>query len=323
MAMNRRQFSTFVAATLSGCRLARGDEGATSLPNVETPTTGGLYFWNDIEFFRDWRIQRHGLTGHCRLLDEADHRLAWGALEACREKLAEIRTAKQLPPMSGEAVILMHGLNRNRRHMRDFGEYLQRHNLQVFNTGYASHCGGVDDHAQQLANVIKHLEGIEKIHFVAHSLGNLVIRRWIKLNSELPTPDERLGRIVMIGPPNKAPVMAKILGPLDFNNAITGQSGADLGRDWKKLEPNLATPEGEFGIIAGGKGDGEGWNPLIHGDDDVTVGVDETKLAGAADFRVVPVIHPNMPYDDRVQSLTRAFLQRGRFGSEAERQRIG
>ena len=59
----------------------------------------------------------------------------------------------------------------------------------------------------------------------------------------------------------------------------------------REISRIVATPSCEFAIIAGGQGNGEGLNPLITGDDDLVVGVDETKLSGARDFAVVQVFH--------------------------------
>lgn len=293
------------------------------LSRLTQQTTGGLQFWGDVAFFHQWRIQCNAFTGHFRLLDESNVRRAWGTLEACQTELAEIRRREGLPAMEGEAVLLLHGLGGSRKQMRDLEEFLtETGGYQVFVVGYPSTRGGVDRHAEQLARVMNSLEGIERVHFVAHSLGNLVIRRWMANNTdpETGTPiDARVGRVVMLGPPNQRPRLASYLEPIDPYNAIAGRAGRELNDDWGQLEPTLAIPRREFGIIAGGKGDGEGWNPLIPGDDDFTVGVAETKLAGACDFRVVQVTHRSMPSNPTVQTLSLAFLQNGRFGNEEER----
>ena len=52
---------------------AEADPGAksktkSSSPTRGTPTLGGWVFWTDLLLYDDWRIQRHALTGHCRLL---------------------------------------------------------------------------------------------------------------------------------------------------------------------------------------------------------------------------------------------------------------
>ncbi|MBC8242728.1 MAG: hypothetical protein H8E30_19990 [Alphaproteobacteria bacterium] len=68
-----------------------------------------------------------------------------------------------------------------------------------------------------------------------------------------------------------------------------------------------------FGIIAGGKGNGEGYNPLLPGDDDGTVAVSETMLTGARDFIVVPAIHAQISNDPKTIEATLNFLNSGCF----------
>lgn len=296
------------------------------MPNWKTPTNGGWQLWADVAFFGAWRVQRNALTGHHRLLDGADVRHAWGSRNACEQELSRIAAREPLAPVEGEAVVVLHGLSGGRWQMRPLCEHLsEAGGYRVFNVGYPSTRAGVDDHAEQLASVMESLEGIERVHFVAHSLGNLVIRRWMQCNTDPATGepiDARVGRFVMLGPPNHQPRMATYLEPIDPQNALAGAAGRQLNGDWERLEEDLATPRCEFGIVAGGKGNGQGWNPLIPGDDDLVVGVEEAKLAGAADFRVTQVIHRFMPADPTVQRLTLAFLQNGRFGSEEERVRV-
>ena len=74
--------------------------------------------------------------------------------------------------------------------------------------------------------------------------------------------------------------------------------------------------------MAGGKGDNNGYNPLIPGDDDAVVTVESTKLPGARDFRVLPVLHTFFMDDKRAQELTLHFLNHGHFESEGKRQPI-
>ena len=77
-----------------------------------------------------------------------------------------------------------------------------------------------------------------------------------------------------------------------------------------------------FGIVAGGRGKGGANNPLLSGDDDFVVTVDETRLPGAADFLVVPVLHTFFMDDPTVRECTLRFLQHGHFVSEDRRQPI-
>jgi len=195
--------------------------------------------------------------------------------------------------------------------------------------GYASTRGSLDDHARSLASVVDGLDGIDEIHFVCHSLGNLVVRRYLG-EALQPNPrwkvDARIKRMVMLGPPNNGAESARMVANLVDNDElvklIAGPSAWQLARDWEETQKLLAIPTFEFGILSGGAADGHGLNPLLAGDDDLLVRVEETRLAGAADFRIVHVRHSNMAHDPLVQQYVRTFLEHGYFTSAAERQPI-
>src|SRR5688500_7112600 len=57
---------------------AETDAAAGAPPNWQLPTFGGLQYWADEFIHRRYRIQRHASTGHCRLLNGDEERLAWG-----------------------------------------------------------------------------------------------------------------------------------------------------------------------------------------------------------------------------------------------------
>lgn len=301
-------------------------ESTAPAPTKGTPTLGGLFFWTDYLLFHDWRIQRNALTGHYRLLDGKNRRLASGRFERCRETLDQIKRQRRLAPMSGRAVILLHGLGKPRHDMAGMGRYLKKTGrYTALNFTYASTRGSVAEHAAALAQVIGHLEGIDQIDFVAHSLGNLVIRQYFHDQTDDETgrrPDTRIRRIVMLGPPNGGAQLARRFGDNGLFRFFAGASGEGLASKWDELQRQLATPSCEFGIIAGGKIAGSNGNPLIRGDDDLVVRVEETRLPGARDFIVLPVIHTTMMNDTKVQEYTARFLEHGYFVSEDQRNPI-
>ena len=88
------------------------------------------------------------------------------------------------------------------------------------------------------------------------------------------------------------------------------------------MQERLAIPQCEFGIIAGGRGDERGFNPLLTGDDDGVVTVSSTRLAGAADFLVLPVSHTFLMRNRQVLDCTLRFLEHGFFLSADKRQPI-
>lgn len=291
-----------------------------------SPTLGGKQFWTDELVFHDWRIQRHAYSGHCRLLDAENYRRMWGDFATCRAKLEQCAREENLPPLKSKVVIVLHGICRSRASMSEICEYVQQHSdYEVLNVSYASTRADLASHAAALARVIENLEGVEEIDFVAHSLGNLVIRHYLGDQTNKETgrkPDPRIKRIVMLGPPNNGANLATTFRSNKLFGMIFGKSGKQLATDWDNLQQRLATPQCQFGIIAGGLGDDDGNNPLIDGDDDLIVSVAETRLPGASDFLVLPMTHRMLITDPQVHEYLLRFLQHGYFVSADQRQPI-
>jgi hypothetical protein len=292
--------------------------------NLPSATLGGTQFWSDELVYADWRIQRSALTGHYRLLDDRDYRRAWGTFEQCQAEFDRLRKELALPKLSGRAVITLHGLGRSRDSMNLLGSRLSAAgDITWINVSYASSRRSLDDHAASLARVLAGLEGIERIDFVCHSLGNLVVRRYLgEAQQDEPRwrTDPRIKRMVMIGPPNNGAQLARIFKDNEFYGLVTGPSGKQLAASWDKTEATLAIPEFEFGIIAGGTGLANGANPIVPGDDDLVVGIEETKLPGAHDFLIVPSLHGRMLRSATVAAHVERFLREGHFRSAEERE---
>ncbi|MFN0021124.1 MAG: esterase/lipase family protein [Pirellulaceae bacterium] len=286
--------------------------------NFPTSTLGGAQFWSDELVFHRWRIQLNVFTGHYRLLDENDYRRAWGTFEQCKTKLDAIRREKELPPMKGTAVVTLHGLIRSREMMTGIGEFLEQEgDMTWINVSYASTRRSIDDHAASLAKIIDNLEGIDKIHFVCHSLGNLVVRRYLGEATQLNPKwkvDSRIKRFVMLGPPNNGAHMAELFKDNKLFGLLMGPSGKQIAT-WSEVEKRMGTGKCEFAIIAGSL-TGVLTNPLVSGSDDLIVGVEETKLAGARDFLGVPLNHGNLMDDPYVRKKALSFLKNGYFIAE-------
>ena len=52
-----------------------------TLPNIPFPTLGGKVFWNTLAEKNGWKVQKNMFTGHCRLLDPKNVRMAWACSE--------------------------------------------------------------------------------------------------------------------------------------------------------------------------------------------------------------------------------------------------
>ena len=204
-------------------------------------------------------------------------------------------------------------------------DYLHKHgDFTPINFQYASTRQNIGEHAAALKSVVEGLgPHVTEINFVGHSLGNIVVRRYLGDNTDPQTGrqgDPRIKRMVMLGPPNQGSRMARILKTSFLFQTIAGVSGSELSQSWDKLEPTLATPAFEFGIIAGGQESREDFsNFVLKGKDDFTVSVEEAKLAGANDFLVRPLFHSTMMQEPEVLRASLNFLQNGWFVSRQTR----
>lgn len=288
--------------------------------NWKVATLGGTQYWTDVHVYGDWRIQHNSYWGHHRLIDDKNVRQAWGTKKACQTELdARIKNGK-VKAYSGKVVIVLHGLCRSWKSMNPMAEHLKSSGYQVINFRYASSREEVAVHASRLRSVINGLpSGVTEINFVAHSLGNIVIRHYVAdcNQSKSMDVDPRINRMVMLGPPNQGSRMARLLKNSVAFKLVTGASGAQLSTGFKELEKDLATPAFQFGIVAGNRGDEDSpWgNILLPGPDDFTVSTQETMLAGATDFLVRPLLHTTMMNQEEVLESTTRFLESGHFVS--------
>jgi len=298
------------ALTLNICLSAPRLHADDSLPLVNIPmkTLGGRQLWGDVLFFHDWRIQQNILDGHYRLLDGDDVRHAWGDYNDCCDQLKKIRREEGLRPMSGKAVILVHGIIRSSKSFDPMKERLQASGYQVFGFDYPSTRVDIPTSAQYLRRCIDSLDGVEEINFVAHSMGGLVVRA--SLTDE---PDPRIRRMVMLGVPNRGARMASLLQKNFFYRTLYGPAGQQLVADGEGegLIAQLPTPDFDFALISGARGTPNGYNPLVPGDDDGTVALESTRLPGAHDFMTVRILHSVLMDDETVIESTDRFLRTG------------
>lgn len=288
--------------------------------NWSMRTLGGRQFWTDYVIQSKWRIQQNIYTKHFRLLSPRDTRVAAGNYSHCWAELQKNLTDGDTRPSTTRAVVVLHGLARSRSSMESMANYLEEHtDALVVNYGYASTRASLSDHAHALNHMLSHLQGIEETSFVCHSLGNLVVRRM--LDEYEPPSSMHFSRMVMLGPPNLGAQLARRFRKNILLNLVWGPSGKQLAKTWDETEPHLATPYFEFGVLAGG-GDGKLSNPLVQGEDDLIVSVEETRLPGANDYRRVNAYHTWIMSDETVQELTLNFLNHGYFESEGTRDPI-
>ncbi len=163
--------------------------------------------------------------------------------------------------------------------------------------------------AKITARLQRFVESLEapRVHFVGHSLGGLVIYRFLE-----QFPDQPPGRAVFLGTPSVASRVAEQASQIRVVASLMGQPVAD-----ELLQPQerrWTMDDRQLGIIAGTHAIGVG-QILAHfeEDSDGTVAVSETRLPGATDHLALPVSHLGLLVSSRVARATGMFLREGRF----------
>ena len=194
-----------------------------------------------------------------------------------------------------ETVVLLHGLGRTSASMSKLHRRLEQGGYRVKDWSYRSTRGRIEDHGQRLHDLLATIDsdpGVSRIHIVGHSLGGIVAR--YALTVEVP---EKIGRVVMLAPPNRgsaaarrlAPLLGKIIRPLE---QLSDDPASDVNQ--------LAVPARiEFGVIAAAA--------------DGIIRPEDTHLPGEADHLVVPGSHTFIMNRDDVCDAVFAFLKGGRF----------
>ncbi len=213
-----------------------------------------------------------------------------------------------------EIVVLMHGLARTSRSMKPMEKALTAAGYTCYSMKYPSTEKTVQQLADEhLAPLIEQCRAAKpaKIHFVAHSLGNIVLRYYLATHKL-----ENAGRIVMLGPPNQGSEVVDRRGRFSLFGWINGPAGQQLGTSGHSLPNQLPALPVETGVIAGTKSINPFLSMLIPGTNDGKVSVERTKIKGMTDFIAVAAAHPFLMRNREVINLTLSFLRDGQFKTE-------
>jgi pimeloyl-ACP methyl ester carboxylesterase len=214
-------------------------------------------------------------------------------------------------PSQADSVILLHGLSRSDRSMRKLELALLEAGYSVHNVSYAS----TRKHIEQLAEeaigpALKLCPAERKLHFVTHSLGGILVRQYLS-HHEI----ENLGRVVMLGPPNKGSEVVDKLRDFPGFHFINGDAGLELGTGESSVPNRLGAANFDLGIIAGTRSINLLLSRMIAGVDDGKVSVENTKLEGMHDHLEMEVTHPFMMRNSKVIEQVIYYLENGRFSA--------
>jgi len=222
--------------------------------------------------------------------------------------------AMQQQDINEECVILLHGLARSSSSFSKMETELKSSGYHVINVDYPSRKQTIETLSNgYISKAVMECKAnkAEKIHFVTHSMGGILVRHYLSENSI-----DGLGHVVMLSPPSQGSEVVDKLGDIPGFYALNGPAGQQLSTSDESLPNRLGPVDYPVGIITGNKSINLILSMLIPGDDDGKVSIERAKLEGMTDFLIVPHSHPMIMRSDEVIKQTTHFIQHGVFVSD-------
>ena len=194
-----------------------------------------------------------------------------------------------------ELVVLIHGFAAPSWVMYSLANALNKAGYRTQLWSYSTFRGRLREHGERLAEDLAKLASqpeVSKLHIVAHSMGTIVARgalRKLKL--------DKLGRVVLLAPPNRGVNWARWFSPL---LRFLIPTVYDLSSAPSSYVNNLPTPDQWFVGI-------------IRADYDLLIPRNSVELSEQMDFMTFPTMHSGLLFRRDVADAVREFLQRGAF----------
>ena len=217
------------------------------------------------------------------------------------------------PLAADPCVVLLHGLWRSDNSMNRMEESLAEAGYRVQNIEYDSTDKPVEVLAgEAVAAGLKACSGAETVHFVTHSMGGILVRQYLEKQDI-----DRLGRVVMLGPPNQGSEVIDRYADWPGFEWFSGPAGMQLGTGEASVPRSLGPAHFDVGIIAGNQTINPILSQSLPGKDDGKVSVDATRLEGMNDHMEMPVTHVFMMRNKDVIGQVLHYLEYGHFDRHA------
>ncbi|WDQ19041.1 esterase/lipase family protein [Rhodopirellula sp. P2] len=199
-----------------------------------------------------------------------------------------------------DMVIATHGFLSSGQSLDPIADLLTTAGYECAVWEYPSLRGSILSHASRLVGLIQAAMArpdIRRIHFVAHSMGGIIVRAAIAQSRMETLAKNQCGRLLMLAPPNKGSWLTRLpLGPF----ASQFPQLVELSEKEDSLVNRLPRLQRfDVGVIAA--------------QNDWIVSQTATHLDGQRDHAVVPTSHQRLVQHPQAIEMTLRFLERGQL----------
>lgn len=213
---------------------------------------------------------------------------------------------------ANEAVVLLHGLTRTSKSMHKMERALTAEGYIVHNLDYPSRKETVQALAASVRQQVDILAlSADTVHFVTHSMGGILVRQM-----QQSAPVEKLGRVVMLSPPNQGSEIVNKLSTQRAFQWLNGPAGRQLGTETNGFIAKLGPVDFDLGVITGDRSINWINSCMIPGKDDGKVSTESAKVTGMRAYKIVHATHPCIMKNKAVIADTIRFLKTGAFDPE-------
>jgi hypothetical protein len=212
-------------------------------------------------------------------------------------------------------VYVIHGYGSPKFVLNKITRNIKKSGFEATNYGYKSVTDDLEKIGRDLYLDIQH-KSYDTISFVTHSMGGIVVRSMLKnINDKEHFPT--VYRIVMMAPPNKGAEIADIYTSRKGFDPIKRPNMWKMRTDSDSYVNTLPIPShSEVGVIVGYKGNMQGYNREIEGDNDGRVRPQSTLMGIEKDVAYIKAEHTFMTVKDKTVKLIIEFLKEGKFTSK-------
>ena len=236
------------------------------------------------------------------------------ASDAYQQQITLTRPASSEEPVK-QCVVLLHGLARTSSSMNKLADYLVDSNFIVVNIDYPSRLFPVKVLANNTVPAGVQActaAGAEKMYFVTHSLGGILLRAYAD-----QTSDFAIHRAVMLGPPNQGSEVVDSMRDVPGFQWLNGPAGQQLGTDKASVPASLGALKFDAAVIAGTFSINPVLSTYLPDPDDGKVSVASSKVDNMCAHLQMDVSHPYLMKDDRIIAEVLNYIRDGRFVSAA------